>query len=258
MSFQIQDFQHDRDSTFAGKILNSDAAKSIMAKFHETNLESVYTYLYQSSCPRLTQKTSPKLFSLLKKACEMFSVDKIPEIYVTRDYDEMVSVRGVNAPFLVFSSEFLRKLDDNTLFGILAGQAAAIRCQHHVILYLTWGFDFASSMVPGSDWVVEPIINNWLRCRYFTYDRAFALATKNRALTLRQILINVVPQNILDEMNCGTSGDVYLKQAEKFLNTMKNNRTQATIRTAISMYSYKIWLPERYDEINKFFDGRGF
>lgn len=254
MSFQIQDFQHDRDSAFAGKILSSAAANSILDKFHEMNVEGVYTYLYQSSCPRLTQKTSPKLFTLLQKACSLFGLEKIPEVYVTRDYNEMVSVRGIKAPFLVFSSEFLRKLDDETLFGILAGQAAAIRCQHHIILYITWGFSFASNMIPGASWVVEPVVNDWLRCRYFTYDRAFALATKNRTLTLRQVLINVVPKNILDTMNIGTRRDVYLEQAEKFIDTLDSDRTQALIKKAISMYSYKIWLPERYAEINKFFD----
>lgn len=255
--FDVKDFQHSEDSAFAGKIFSNSTVQSVLKKFKETNIEGVYTYLYQSSCPQLTEKTSPEIFKMLAKACKMFGLEKIPSVYVTRNYDEMVSVRGINEPFLVFSSEYLRKLEGETLFGILASQVAAIRCRHHMILYITWGVDFASGLIPGASIVITPLINDWMRCRYFTYDRTFCLATKNRALALRQVLLNVVPKNILDEMQIATNQDVYLAQAEKFLETMNNSRTQAVIKKAISMYSYKIWLPERYAEINKFFaEGR--
>ena len=256
--YKLEDFQHPRDSKFANDILSSKTAKSVLQEFHNINLEDAYTYLYKSSCPQLTAQTSPKLFELLVKACEMFDLEQIPKVYVTRDYREMVSVRGLKEPFLIFSSEYLRKLNEETLFGILAGQVAAIRCNHHTILCITWGIDFASGFIPLGSFATDPIINDWKRCRYFTYDRAFCLATKNRVLSLKQVLINVVPQNILDKMNIGTEQDTFLKQAQNFLDTMSNNKTQALIKKAISMYSYKIWLPERYEEINKFFDERGF
>lgn len=254
--YSLSDFQHPSDSKIAQQILSSSVAESALKKFHETNLEEVYTYLYRSSCPQLTQDTSPKLFELLGKACKMFGLEKIPEVYVTRDYNEMVSVYGIKDPFMVFSSEYLRKLDKETLFGILAGQVAAIRCEHHKILCITWGIDFAAGFIPFGSFATDPIINDFKRCRYFTYDRAFCLATKNRALSLRQVLINVVPQNILDRMAFGTEQDAFSKQAQNFLNTMRHNNTHAIIKKTISMYSYKIWLPERYEEINKFFDER--
>ena len=252
--YQIEDFQHPQDSKLANDILSSETAKKVLKKFHETNIEDAYIYLYQSSCPQLTKTTSPKLFALLVKACAMFGLNQIPKVYVTRDYRETVSVRGINEPFIVFSSEYLRKLDDETLFGTLAGQIAAIRCKHHTILCITWGIDFAAGFIPYGSWATDPMINNWKRCRYFTTDRAFCLATKNRELSLRQVLINVVPQNILDSMKLGSDKDAYINQAENFLNTMNNSTTQAFIKQALSAYSYKIWLPERYEEINKFFD----
>ena len=258
--YQVQDFQHPKDSQLAQNILASKTASNVMKKFNETNMEDAYTYLYQSSCPQLTEKTSPKLFNLLAKACEMFGLEKVPTVYMTRDYDyrETVSVRGMKDPFLVFSSEYLRKLDDETLFGILAGQVAGIRCNHHTILYITWGIGFAAGFIPYGSWITEPIINDWMRCRYFTYDRAFCLATKNRSLSLRQVLINVVPQDILNRMKNGSNQDAYIDQADNFIAVMNNRRSQALIRKAISMYSYKIWLPERYKEINDFFDKGGF
>ncbi|MBQ6296909.1 MAG: hypothetical protein IJK81_04355 [Selenomonadaceae bacterium] len=253
--YKVDDFQHPQDSKFANDILSSKTAEKVLEKFHETNLEEAYTYLYQSSCPQLTAQTSPKLFELLAKACKMFGLEKIPSVYVTRDYREIVAVRGINEPFLVFSSEYLRKItDDETLFGILAGQVAAIRCNHHTILCITWGIDFAAGFIPYGSWATDPMINNWKRCRYFTYDRAFSLATKSRSLSLRQVLINVLLPDILNRMQNGTSQDAFINQVEDFLETMNNNKTQALIKKALSMYSYKIWLPERYSEINKFFD----
>ncbi len=254
--YNLTDFQHPRDNQFASEIMNSAVTKNILDNLHKTNLESLYIYLYKSSCPQLTEKTAPELFNLLVKACNMFGLKKIPQVFVTRNYDERVSALGVNEPFLVFSSEYLRKLNGDMLFGVLAGQVAAILCQHHTILYLTWGIDFASGLIPGGSLVVAPMINNWKRCRYFTYDRAFCLATKNRALALRQVLVNVLPADILDNMKIGLPQDNFIAQVDKFMNNVAADTAQVGFRKVITMFSEKDWLPERYSEINKFCDER--
>lgn len=254
MAYSIRDFQHERDSELASKILTNPVATKILDSLQKTGLEKVYTYLYESSCPQLTEKTSPKLFQTLDKVCESFGLTTRPKIFVTRNYLDMISVRGVSKPFLIFSSEYLKKLDAETLKGILAGQVAGIRCRHHTIFYITWGLESASAFIPGGSLAVAPFINDWKRSRFFTYDRAFALATKNRALSLRQVLINAVPKNILDKMNFGTHRDIFIAQANRFVNDMDN--AQSGIKKAVSMFSQKDWLPERYIELKKFFDER--
>ena len=253
MPYQIAEFQHQRDSSTASSIFNNKFTAQILNSL--AGLEKTYTYLYESSCPQLTKKTSPKLFDSLERACELFGLETCPKVFVTRNYREMVFVRGVNNPFIIFSSEYLKKLDDETLFGILAGQVAGIRCKHHTIFFMTWGLEFAASFVPVGSIVVATFINEWIRCRYFTYDRAFALATENRALSLRQVLLNVMPKNILDKMALGTEDDAFFKQAENFVNM--TNR-QANIRSVVSKFSDKDWLPERFIELKNFCDARGF
>ena len=253
MPYQIAEFQHQRDSSTASSIFNNKFTAQILNSL--AGLEKTYTYLYESSCPQLTKKTSPKLFDSLERACEMFGLETCPKVFVTRNYREMVFVRGVNNPFIIFSSEYLKKLDDETLFGILAGQVAGIRCKHHTIFFITWGLEFAASVVPAGSIVVSGIVNEWLRNRWFTYDKTFALATKNRALSLRQVLLNVMPKNILDQMALGTNQDAFFEQAENFVNM--TNR-QANIRSVVSKFSDKDWLPERFVELKKFCDARGF
>lgn len=253
MAYQIADFQHERDSSTASSIFNNNFTSQIIASLQRTGMEKAYIYLYESSCPQLTEKTAPKLFDSLGRACKMFGLETRPKIFVTRNYSERVLLRGVNNPFIIFSSEYLKKLDDETLFGILAGQVAGIRCQHHTIFYVTWGLEFASSFIPGGSTVVSSFIYDWTRCRFFTYDKAFALATNNRELSLRQVLLNVVPKNILDKMALGTEWDAFIEQANDFVNM--TNR-QSSIRAIVSKFSDKDWLPERFVELKKFFDER--
>ena len=253
MPYDISEFQHGRDSSTASSIFNNKFTAQILNSL--AGLEKTYTYLYESSCPQLTKKTSPKLFDSLERACELFGLETCPKVFVTRNYREMVFVRGVNNPFIIFSSEYLKKLDDETLFGILAGQVAGIRCKHHTIFFMTWGLEFAASFVPVGSIVVATFINDWVRCRFFTYDRAFALATENRALSLRQVLLNVMPKNILDKMALGTEDDAFFKQAENFVNMTAR---QANIRSVVSKFSDKDWLPERFIELKNFCDARGF
>ena len=254
MVYSLKDFQHERDSEWAIKILTNSVANSILNFLKEKGLEKVYIYLYESSCPQLTENNSPKLFEILKSVCKSFGLKIQPKIFVTRNYHERVFLRGVNEPFIVFSSEYLKKLNEDMLRGILAGQVAGICCKHHTIFYITWGLEFASSLVPipFATTIVASFINEWKRNRWFTYDKAFALATNNRALSLQQVLINTVPKNILDQMNSGTRQDVFSVQANRFVSEM--NSTQAGIKEVVSRFSEKDWLPERYIELKKFFD----
>lgn len=254
MAYSIKDFQHERDSEWASKILTNSTANSILNFLKEKGLEKVYIYLYESSCPQLTEKNSPKLFESLNVVCESFGLKTRPKIFVTRNYSERVFLRGVNEPFIVFSSEYLKKLDENTLRGTLAGQIAGILCKHHTIFYITWGLEFVSSFVPipFATTIVSSFINEWKRNRWFTYDRAFALATNNRALSLQQVLINTVPKNILDKMNSGARQDIFITQANRFVSEMNN--AKASIKEVVSRFSEKDWLPERYTELKKFFD----
>ena len=254
MEYDVKDFQHEKDSSMASEIFNSAVAQAALKELQKLNFERVYTYLYAASCPQLTAKTSPTLYRNLERACEMFGLDKVPKVFVTRNYREMVSVIGVSDPCIIFSAEYLRKLDEETLFGILAGQVSAIRCEHHRIVYIAWALEFAASYLPGGSIAAGKLINDWKRSRYFTYDRAFALATGNRALSLRQILINVVPQKILDKMELGTNFDAFAEQVDFFLNGMSN--VQTGLREAVQVFSDKDWLPLRYNEINKFFNER--
>lgn len=252
MSYDIQDFQHPDDSSKAKDIFLNSATKTVLDKLKQLNIENIYSYLYAASCPQLTKKNLPELYENLSRACEMFGLEKIPKVLVTRNYREMVSVCGVNEPFIVFSSTYLKKLSPEMLFGILAGQVAAIRCEHHKLLYIMWGFQFFSSQIPGVSFVVEPLVNSWKRCRFFTYDRAFALATKNYPLSLKQILINVVPKIILDKMKFGTNQDDFAEQVENFLYGM--DKTQTGVKQITQWISEKDWLPVRYAEVKKFFD----
>lgn len=256
MVYDIKDFQHELDSRAASAIFSNSVTKSVLRQLQKTNLESIYEYMYASSCPQLSEKSAPKLHRQLVAAYELFGLRKIPKIFVTRKYDEMVTAIGVNDPIIVFSTEYLRKLEGETRFGILSGQIAAIRSEHHRIGYLMWALRFAASLIPipGVSLTVEPLINEWIRNRHFTYDRAFALATKSRTLSLRQILLNVVPRSELDKMACGTKRDAFEAQAKNFVSGMSN--VQNGVRTAVQMFTDKDWLPLRYHEVNKFFDER--
>ena len=248
MPYDIADFQHNRDSSLASMITSNVAADRIINVLHQNGLDRAYNYIYRSCCPELTPSSNPSLLKSWAKVCDQFGLSTIPKLYVTRDYRSTVAARGIQEPFLVFSSEYLRKLDEETQVGVLAGQAAAIRCRHQGLMY-------ASSMIPAASLVVEPWINDWKRGRFFTYDQAFCLATNDRALALRNVLLNVVPGDLLNQMRFGTSNDTFLDQANRFVNGM--GMMQSGIKRAVSMLSDKDWLPERYLEIIKFCDGRG-
>lgn len=242
----LQSYRHEKDSDVSKKLYESTLFQKANQYMIDYHLEDIYNYIHKSSLIKISKDMSKEIHSLLESACQLFEVEEIPELYLTRDYYSDIELFGFEHPYIVISSDYLNRLDKKMLFGVLASQVAGIKANHHKTLFLIWVIEFVSRFIPGMGLVANVMTNQWKRYRFFTYDRAFLLATGNYECTLKYLIIGELSNDTLSTIDLPTLERMLSHQLKEF-----NNENKA-VKSYHTLFKEQEWLPERYDEIKKF------
>lgn len=253
--FSPEEYQCEEDRSLISEIMNHESAVKLLNWITENNIDSIYDSVYHSSYLRLNAQTAPRLMEALQTACDWFGLEKLPPVYVLRDFDDTVSIGGISEPFLLISGRYLSELekqDFRLLLGVIAAQVAGIRVGHHRGLLLTWILDTISNLLPIPKPLIialDALLNDWKRCRIYTCDRAMYLATGDYPLTLRGILSTVASGELMDRMALGTPEDSYQQQIKEFMECSALDEFVNLLNSAISDTG---WLPVRCQKIAQF------
>lgn len=246
-------YQHEKDRQFFGQILQNKTVTELFEWCRDNHLDDVYQYVYQASYLRITSETVPEIYSLIKKASCEFGLGTVPNCYLVHNYDLKVEIIGIFEPALIVSEEYINSVGKESFYGALASQAAGIAVGHYKGLALSWIFDVCAGMLPVPQAVLSPLqvlLNKWKRCRWYTCDRAFLLATGDYCLALESLFDRTVPLHILKRFQLGTDRDAYQTQLQSFL---KESAISKITNLAHSLQSDTTWTPERYQELQKFY-----
>lgn len=243
-------FVHPLDSALSNKILNSEIGEKCLNAIFTNNLDQVNNYLYSTSCMRLDETS--RVYQYMLEGCSMFEVSTPPNMYVTRSYFYDVKCTGMEMPIIVIPNLLLKRDDQDILRGRVMAAVGAIKAGHHKLTFISWIYDNFSSLidVPFLPLIIRAIKNEWYRSQFFTLDRAFYLATLDKALTLKNILYGQTSFEMFDLLSFGNN-DSFLRQMEEF------NALTDTIDVLSLINSYlheESWLPERYSQIKDFWE----
>lgn len=262
--FTLDELQHEKDKQYISKLMNNNTVEKVFQFIEDNKIEDIYSSVYKNTCIQLTKKNAPDIINALERACNTVGLHRIPAIYVFRDYNEAVEICGFNDPFILISADYLENIlkeDEVLLYGILAGQAAGIRAGHHRAAMLFQFIQFAEQYVPIPTIPIPVldqlipllistgiggVVNQWNRCRYYTYDKAFYKATNDLSLSIRSLFINRIPKKYMDKFSFGTQNDEYIKQTKNF---MERSTIEELIRTGNTILTDDTWIPERYVEL---------
>lgn len=265
--FKPADFQHETDRKLMDTLINGSAMDNVRNFLAENNIEAVFNYYYRSSYIRVTRDMSPKLMDMLERGAEMFGLEKLPILYLNRDYDSGASVSGATEPFILFSTDLLSRIhEDRLMEGILASMCASIAAGHSSLNYTMWITDRIAELLPikaipipevlkqAITGAVSASLHKWAQWRTFTVDRAFYLATGDFSLTVEQIMLQHVDGQIKERFALGTEEDRYLPQKEEFFNL---NGLTNVAQAVDTFFQDDPWLPVRYSELESFVKGGG-
>lgn len=253
--FRLEDYQTAEEQKLITKIMNHEASVKLMDWINEQKIDEVYNTVYRSSFLRLNEQNAPVVMAQLRRACDLFGLEQMPDVYLTRDFDDTITIGGISEPFLLLSSRYLQQLEaegPELMMGVLAGQVGGIVAGHHRGLLLVWLLNTVTGLIGLPQWAVvslDALLNDWKRCRIYTCDRAMYLALADYPLALRGILAGTVPSAVLRKMRLGTPGDVYQRQIEAF---RKGSEMDEVINVINSLTTDTGWLPLRCHKLAVF------
>ena len=251
----IDDFQHPADKRTVNTLIKLPAFQKILTFLSENTVEKTYNLMNDSSFLKISEKMSPKIFSMIKEAMDMFDVDVAPRVYVDRNYAMTVKLDGMKSPYLVFSSSVLEQYDDGMLWALIASEIAGIKASHATIKFVDNIIQIAKPIFPFAiDVAVTLALNDWYRNKAYTYDRAILLASEDFEMTARHILFGEADLTTLENLHLSQPNNDYYKQAYEFLQRSGINGVYQKIST---VFSREQWMASRYIELyNWYFGGQ--
>lgn len=251
--FSLELYQHKKDKQLFGSLVQMKIANELFDWCEENQLDRAYQYAYQASCLKITPSSVPEVYDLLEKACVEFELKKIPALYLSRNYDIKAEIIGIIEPGLIISEDYLNIISKESLYGVISSMIAGIKAGHHRGLGLSWMIETCVGALPVPHVAVVPVkalLNDWKRCRWYTCDRAFLLATGDYQLTLKSLFDRAVPMHILDRFRLGAVEDAYLNQLQRFQEASSAEEIANVLHSA---QSDETWLPLRYQELQAFY-----
>lgn len=244
----IKDFAHPMDRVLTKQILEFPGIKQLLDFAHEQKIDEVNTFLYNSSCIRLPDD-HPAVYAF-REGKRRFNVRAEDNVYVVRDYNFDVKVIGYSNPIVLISSRLIEENSSFLLNERVAVAAAAIACEHHKLDFLLWVYDNFKSLisVPIISTGLTVVINEWMRSREYTMDRAFYIYTNDLTLAKKNIFYGYIPYSIIRNFDF-SQNETFLKQVDEF------NRKENVVDFALiglSSLQKEIWIPARYEELCKF------
>lgn len=253
MKINPSDFQHPVDKKATQLIKNQDAFKKALQFVSKNSLERLLACIYRSSMGQLTPKTAPHIFKMLEEACDMFDVSVMPEVFIQRMYSTEISMIGIETPMILISTELLKQIDNQMLWGLLASKIAGVKNGFSEISFVEWMCN-AVGLLPIT--ITQPLnvlFQNWHKYLQYTYDRANLVAVGDFNVTMCGILAGTAPMNVLKNMDFKNPECGYMKQCREFLE--KTGHWTETARDYQAFAGADVYYAARYMNLYQFAHG---
>ncbi len=214
-------FYQTENDLILSKELNSLSDSKTMYFFSKT-----YYNLYKKQYSKgrlLTQmlkvhkKQLPDIYNMVKEACDLLGVEKVPNIYISNSNGTSLTVTNRLNPTIIISSDFTWAFKPEELRFLLARQVAHIKLQHLYYLDLISGMrSFTSMAVPQfiSKIVIGSVgvkLMKWYKEAEISADRGALVVTGDINVALRALVKLNIGANFEDNYP-GLNIPAYIQQ----------------------------------------------
>ncbi|MBB5932998.1 M48 family metallopeptidase [Streptomyces zagrosensis] len=202
--------------------------------------------LFLSDSVRVSDRQFAHLNDMLRDACYILDLEKVPPMYVSQDPYPNAMCIGLDEPIIVVTTSLVELLDEEELRAVIGhevGHALSGHAVYRTILLFLTNFALKIAWIPLGNVAVMAIVTalrEWFRKSELSADRAGLLAGQDLQASMRA-LMKLAGGNHLHEMNV----DAFLEQAEeyeaggdlrdsvlKIMNVLPRSHPFATVRAA--------------------------
>ncbi|MFH9955367.1 M48 family metallopeptidase [Streptomyces roseolus] len=202
--------------------------------------------LYLSDSVRVGDAQFSHLNDMLRDACYILDLDKVPPMYVTQDPVPNAMCVGLDEPVIVLTTGLVELLDEEEMRAVVGhevGHALSGHAVYRTVLLFLTNVALKVAWIPLGNVAVMALVTalrEWFRKSELSADRAGLLVGQDLRASMRG-LMKIAGGNHLHEMNV----DAFLAQADeyekagdlrdsvlKILNVLPRSHPFTTVRTA--------------------------
>ncbi|MEU4093575.1 M48 family metallopeptidase [Streptomyces sp. NPDC026673] len=202
--------------------------------------------LFLSDSVRVGDQQFAHLHDMLRDACYILDLPKVPAMYVTQDPRPNAMCIGLDEPIIVVTTGLVELLDEEEMRAVVGhevGHALSGHSVYRTILLFLTNLALRVAWIPLGNLAIMAIVTalrEWFRKSELSADRAGLLVGQDLQASMRG-LMKIAGGNHLHEMNV----DAFLKQAEeyeesgdlrdsvlKILNVLPRSHPFTTVRAA--------------------------
>jgi hypothetical protein len=202
--------------------------------------------LFLSDSVRVGDEQFAHLNHMLRDACWILDLEKVPAMYVTQDPRPNAMCIGMDEPIIVVTTGLVELLDEEEMRAVVGhevGHALSGHSVYRTILLFLTNLAIRVAWIPLGNLAVLAIVTalrEWFRKSELSADRAGLLVGQDLQASMRG-LMKIAGGNHLHEMNV----DAFLKQADeyeasgdlrdsvlKLLNVLPRSHPFTTVRAA--------------------------
>lgn len=217
--------------------------QKVLSFISKNSTEKFYSIIFSSSYIKLTSKNAPKIYSFYEDAAEVFGLDKVPDLYLRRSYQYETNLLGIENPMIIINTALLENMPEEMLRVFLASDIAGIRVGHNKMNFLRILCETFGDSLPIPKQVLTVPLMMWSKQKYYTYDRARMLYSRDKNLVFKMIGYGEAPSEIMDRISL----DERIEQSAEFLEI---EGVQSLAKTILTVSEPKPWNSMRIAELN--------
>ncbi|MFE1231086.1 M48 family metallopeptidase [Streptomyces sp. NPDC058745] len=173
--------------------------------------------LFLSDSVRVSDAQFSHLNDMLRDACYILDLEKVPPMYVTQDPKPNAMCIGLDEPIIVVTTGLVELLDEEEMRAVVGhevGHALSGHAVYRTILLFLTSLAVKIAWIPLGNVAILAIVTalrEWFRKSELSADRAGLLAGQDIQASMRG-LMKIAGGNHLHEMNV----DAFLAQADEY------------------------------------------
>ncbi|KIZ18956.1 M48 family metallopeptidase [Streptomyces natalensis] len=173
--------------------------------------------MFLSDSVRVGDQQFAHLNDMLRDACYILDLEKVPPMYVNQDPNPNAMCIGLDEPVIVLTTGLVELLDEEEMRAVIGhevGHALSGHAVYRTIMLFLTNVAVKVSWIPLGNVAIMAIVTalrEWFRKSELSADRAGLLVGQDLQASMRG-LMKLAGGNHLHEMNV----DAFLKQAEEY------------------------------------------
>lgn len=214
-------YEHELDRKALEILKGTPGLEMFGKKFFEWGIERVYKINYTGSNIKVSENSFGDVYKLFVEACEILSIEKIPDFYIEYGYSINGFTIGAEKPIVVLNSGCFDLLSEGELLFIMGHELGHIKSGHCLFHTMAQVLPFVGGFIGAATLGLGELISsgmqlallNWQRKSELTADRAGLLVCQDYGSVIGALTkMAGVPKRFYGKVSI----EGFIKQAKEF------------------------------------------